>query len=529
MASETKIGLFFVLILLGGLGFLVHTKMQQTSSSEPKLLEPTEDPTAQAESDGSDLRDSVEMFGGDGDERQLSQRQFETDEFEQATQFTDEREQVQTMDQFTSKTAHHAQSPRSIEEDDFQRFGGDEQMQNEPTFDPQDEPEHHHHTTAHADFGHDHDHAHGHTHDHSQQLAQQPDEFFDDEQDQFDGQHTAQQEPAHFQNDNVDNAFDEEPVPSQTTQHDPRERSQQQAPVQVDFGDTFDSTEQMAQQQPSSDEFQQRQDDFDVAEPFEKNTTQQEQDEFADVPRDQFEQQHVGGGEPWNVDTPAEPQQRSMAAQNRSNDAATVDPFESVDPFQQPTVAQNEPGDDDFAAQQSFSDDTSRRPGANNVYIVQSRDSYWTISHKVYGSSRYFRALEQYNRRHIPSAQHMQPGMKVRVPDESVLRSTYPDLFSSRAAANQAFHRQNPGGSHEVQTAGFFRDADGHPMFRVRRGDTLTAISQNHLGRSSRSIQVYELNKRRIPNPNNLTIGTELLLPADASKVEIVPNARWGR
>jgi nucleoid-associated protein YgaU len=59
-------------------------------------------------------------------------------------------------------------------------------------------------------------------------------------------------------------------------------------------------------------------------------------------------------------------------------------------------------------------------------------------------------------------------------------------------------------------------------MYRIQENDTLTDISLRHLGRSSRWIQIYELNRDNLANPNQLKIGTMLKLPGDASRVRIV-------
>ena len=53
----------------------------------------------------------------------------------------------------------------------------------------------------------------------------------------------------------------------------------------------------------------------------------------------------------------------------------------------------------------------------------------------------------------------------------------------------------------------------GESVYVVKRGDTLSAISRDHLGKVSRWPEIWELNKGRIANPNLIEIGWELLLP----------------
>jgi len=53
----------------------------------------------------------------------------------------------------------------------------------------------------------------------------------------------------------------------------------------------------------------------------------------------------------------------------------------------------------------------------------------------------------------------------------------------------------------------------GESVYVVKRGDTLSAIARDHLGKVSRWPEIWDLNKGRIANPNLIEIGWELLLP----------------
>lgn len=53
----------------------------------------------------------------------------------------------------------------------------------------------------------------------------------------------------------------------------------------------------------------------------------------------------------------------------------------------------------------------------------------------------------------------------------------------------------------------------GEKVYVVKRGDTLSAIARDHLGKVSRWPEIWEANKGRIANPNLIEIGWELLLP----------------
>ncbi|SFJ17249.1 LysM domain-containing protein [Planctomicrobium piriforme] len=149
---------------------------------------------------------------------------------------------------------------------------------------------------------------------------------------------------------------------------------------------------------------------------------------------------------------------------------------------------------------------------SDDVYQVQSGDNYWTISRRFYGSARFFGALAEHNKNRIPDPSKMKPGMYVIVPHIEALHQAYPQLTGGGA--------RDPG---EDQPPGFFIDDNGQPGYRIGKGDTLTDIAEKHLGRSSRWVQIYGMNKDRIPDGKTLKIGSVLRLPADAAQVMLAP------
>ena len=163
-------------------------------------------------------------------------------------------------------------------------------------------------------------------------------------------------------------------------------------------------------------------------------------------------------------------------------------------------------------------------------YEVQPGDNYWSISRKTYGTARYFRALELFNQRRIPDARKMRPGMKVMTPKSETLESAFPKLFPKTLASARQTTRESVTTTRRqprpAQPAGFFRDQRGQPMYRIGRNDTLSEISQRHLGRATRWIQIFNLNRDVLKDPNALKLGAELRLPADASRVELVKRGQ---
>lgn len=154
----------------------------------------------------------------------------------------------------------------------------------------------------------------------------------------------------------------------------------------------------------------------------------------------------------------------------------------------------------------------------DGTYEIQAGDSYWNISRNAYGSPLYYRALAEFNTTSIPNPENMKEGVRIQIPPTTELERRYPRLFATKPT---------PGNSNIVKTSAesdqeFFNDESGTPIYHVRKNDTLTGIAQKYLGRASRWIQIYELNRQTLADPNKLKIGTLLKLPRDASRVKMV-------
>lgn len=200
----------------------------------------------------------------------------------------------------------------------------------------------------------------------------------------------------------------------------------------------------------------------------------------------------------------------------------------SQDNFSQPFGDDNDQsfGQHDHGTRDHFFPQTSEVSVAGDdrpdVYVVQSGDNFWDISKQEYGAGRYYKALASYNQNRIPDPRRLRIGMKILVPTTQTLEANFPSLCPWRSAktvaGNVAVDSDN--------SPGYFRNADGTPLYRVGAEDTLTGIAKNHLGRASRWVQVFGLNRDRIFDPAKLKIGTVLQLPADASRVQLVRRSQ---
>lgn len=171
------------------------------------------------------------------------------------------------------------------------------------------------------------------------------------------------------------------------------------------------------------------------------------------------------------------------------------------------TVASSDP----FAGAATAAND--QRP---TLYEVQANDNYWSISKKQYGTYRYFDALARFNAERVPEPTKLRPGMKVMTPPPQTLEARFPEMFGKGAAVTASYVPES-----ETDAPGLFRAKSGQPMYRIGPSDTLTTIARAHLGRQSRWIQIFEMNRDQLNNPEQLKVGAVLRLPLDASNVQV--------
>ncbi len=162
-------------------------------------------------------------------------------------------------------------------------------------------------------------------------------------------------------------------------------------------------------------------------------------------------------------------------------------------------------------------------------YLVESGDNFCTISRKLYGSEKFYLALAEHNRNRVADPCRMRPGLIISAPPLETLERQHAALIpkpQKGAEAKQDKPHAVKKVSREPEPPGLFHDENGAAWYRVARGDTLGEIAQAHLGRTSRSEQIYQLNRQRLPNPDNLDVGQVLRLPNDATRVRLVETER---
>ena len=140
-------------------------------------------------------------------------------------------------------------------------------------------------------------------------------------------------------------------------------------------------------------------------------------------------------------------------------------------------------------------------------YTVQPNDSLWTISEKVYGDGRYYKAIGAHNREKLPQPDRLTVGTVLEVPATSVLEQNYASLCPRK-------RRSAVVPSRTVRAAAGQALPAGTDVYVVEEGDTLFDIARYELGKAARWGEIYELNRDALGEDFDfLQPGLELRLP----------------
>jgi nucleoid-associated protein YgaU len=164
--------------------------------------------------------------------------------------------------------------------------------------------------------------------------------------------------------------------------------------------------------------------------------------------------------------------------------------------------------------------------GNETTYKVQPNDTLWSISKDVYGTDAYYKALAEHNRKKYPNPDNLQVGDVISVPPVEELTSKYPNACPKpeHVAASENRSRIAP-------VSDRFGGRRGG-TYVVQQGDSLFDIAKYELGKASRWVEIYELNRDQLgENCNYLTPGMELAMPTShaAGTVTQHPDGHFQR
>ena len=141
-------------------------------------------------------------------------------------------------------------------------------------------------------------------------------------------------------------------------------------------------------------------------------------------------------------------------------------------------------------------------------YTVQPNDSFWVISQRLYGSGAYFKALAEHNRDRFEAGDRLAVGDVISAPSREDIEEIYPGLCPKPAHREVLENRLSNVSSQRPY---------GGRTYLVQEGDTLFDIARYELGKASRWVEIYELNRPLIGSDHDyLPPGVELVLPNDA-------------
>ena len=116
-------------------------------------------------------------------------------------------------------------------------------------------------------------------------------------------------------------------------------------------------------------------------------------------------------------------------------------------------------------------------------HVVQAGDDLWSLAERYYGDGRDWRKIATANPTVLTGGpDRLQVGWRLRIPD---------------------LDHDLPGGGR---------------MITVRRGDTLSSLSERELGSSARWTDIFRVNRALLSDPDQLAVGMRLVLPEPKKK-----------
>ena len=185
-------------------------------------------------------------------------------------------------------------------------------------------------------------------------------------------------------------------------------------------------------------------------------------------------------------------EQATSAPPNAStgrNVASTRQTATEPAPLRQITIGGGSPNTASGTATVKTTSSITKQP---TVHYVRKGETLSAISKKYYGNSEYANAIARSN--NISNPQRIRVGTRLVIADQ-------------------------PGGSIRSQQtlAAAPPKANSRPerrMVKVQEGETLSEIAKRELGSERKWHELWQLNKKVVPNPDRLRPGTTLNLPA---------------
>jgi len=156
---------------------------------------------------------------------------------------------------------------------------------------------------------------------------------------------------------------------------------------------------------------------------------------------------------------------------------------------------------------------------ASGEYQVQPNDNYWVISQRLYGSGAYFKALAEHNRGKVPREDRLDVGEVISAPGVVELEKAYPDLCPKPSRRETVRSRASLVSTRTPYAGG--------RVYVVEEGDTLFDIARHLLGKASRWVEIYQLNRDLVgDDPSYINSGMQLVVPEDEPAERVTQRPR---
>lgn len=139
--------------------------------------------------------------------------------------------------------------------------------------------------------------------------------------------------------------------------------------------------------------------------------------------------------------------------------------------------------------------DNRRTAAGDIVHFVVQGDNLTKLAERYYGDRDYARAIFEANRDKMRSPDHIRIGVRLIIPNRAGMVAQVTPPSSAAPAPAPA--------------------PTGRETYTVESGDTLSEIAEDLLGSTARWRELYQINRDRIDDPDNVAVGTVLRLPAN--------------
>ncbi len=136
-----------------------------------------------------------------------------------------------------------------------------------------------------------------------------------------------------------------------------------------------------------------------------------------------------------------------------------------------------------------------------DIYIVRPGESLWSIAEDQLGSGQRYREIERLNQDRL-AASGLRPGLNLRLP-------IAPGALQPEAEPEDPRDAPAP-----VATTSLPTSRAEATTYTVKKGDTLSEISQEMLGTIKRMDEIIEANSDKLDDANDIRVGMVLTIPA---------------